>query len=83
MSGEPFISTLNSVEPILTVPEGKYQVLRGDGVDHVDGRETLGLQRRNVDVHRNLALFSAVGPGDCRSGHVRQLVADQVGSEIE
>jgi hypothetical protein len=34
---------------------GKDQVLRIDGIDHVDGRKALGLQRGGVDIDHDLA----------------------------
>ena len=37
--------------------------MRGDGVDHIDRREALGLQGVQVEVDLDLALLAAVGIG--------------------
>ena len=58
------------------------QVLRVHGVDYVDRRKPLGLQRGQVDVHLDLALLAAVGEGRLRSLNGGQLGADVVLAQV-
>ena len=39
-------------------------VLRGDGVDDIDGRKPLGLEGLQIEVDLNLALLAAIGEGE-------------------
>ena len=55
---------------------GRDEVLGGDGVDHVGGRQTLGLERMQIDVHLHLARLAAVGIGRLRALNGRQLDCD-------
>ena len=55
------------VRPDLGRAGRKDEVLRADGVDDVDGREPLGLQRGEVDVDLDLPLLAAVGERDRRA----------------
>ena len=75
IGGAELVSTAYSKRSIFMVPEGDDQVLRGDGVDHIDRREPLGLERVQIDVHLNLALLAAVGKGRLRSLNGGQLDA--------
>ncbi len=68
--------------PILAVPDGQDQVLRGDGVDDVGGRQTLGLQRLDVEVDLNLALLAAIRIRDLRALHGGELGTDEVQAEV-
>ena len=59
------------------------QVLRADGVDDVNGRKPLSLERRWIDIHADDALLATVGEGRGSTRHGRQLRADKVVAEIE
>ena len=62
---------------------GHDQVLRGDSVDHISGRQSLGLERVQVNVHLNLALLSAVGEGRLRSLDGCQLGSNRIRAQVE
>ena len=57
---------------------GQDQVLVADGVDHIAGRQPLGLQRVQVQVDLHLALLAAVGVGNGGAVDGDQLGADEV-----
>ena len=73
--GVGFDGVLEAVD--LHRPRGHDQVLRGDGVDHIDRREPFGLQSVQVQVHLNLALLAAV-----RKGRLLSLDSGQLGADI-
>ena len=58
------------------------QVLRRDGIDHIGGRESLGLERVQVKVHLNLALLAAIGKRRLRSLDGCQLGADVLLAQV-
>ena len=62
---------------------GRDQILRVDGVDHVGGRQSLGLQGGEIDVHLDLALLAAVGIGRLRAFDGGQLGADGVRAQVD
>ena len=47
------------------------------------GDKPFGLQRHGVQIHGNQALLAAVGEGQRRALHGRQLGADKIIAEIE
>ena len=62
---------------------GKNQVLSADGVDHVDRRQSFGLQSVGVEINLHLPLLAAIGirNGGARNRH--QPGADKVHAVIE
>ena len=57
---------------------GQNQVLRPDRVHHIVRGDSFRLERRDIQVHLNLALLSPVGIGQDSSLHGRQLHPDEV-----
>jgi hypothetical protein len=58
------------------------QILHADGVDHVVGGKSSGLQRLEVEIHLHLALLAAVGIGTFSTLDGGQLGADEIQSEV-
>ncbi len=54
-----------------------------DCIDHVGRRETLGLERMQVQVHLNLALFAAVGEGRLGSFNGGKLSTNGIRTDVE
>jgi hypothetical protein len=79
-SGVGFDRVLEAVD--LHGAGGNDQILRGDGVDHIDRRKPLGLQRVQVQIHLNLARLAAVGEGRLRALDGGQRNADGVRSQV-
>ena len=70
------------MEPELYRPRRQHQILRAHRVDHVNRRESFGLQRGNVYVHRDQPLLSAVWIGSSRAGNRRQPVAHEIHGQV-
>ena len=94
LMGRSFSAAMVSVEPFicdvvfggteLDGAGGERQILRADGVDHVNRRQALGLQRGDIHVDGDLrAAFRHKGQGIGYAGNGGQLVADEVRAEIE
>ena len=82
MSGELLRRTSYSDWPILAVPPGRTTFCCADGVEHVGGREALGLHAAWVQVDHDLALLAAVDVGDDGAGDGDELRADEVEAEV-
>jgi hypothetical protein len=67
----------------LLITGWQNQVLHGDGVDNVVGRDVVRLLGLLVEVDLNLEDLAAVGRGDCRAGDGCELRPDEVLSKIE